>query len=68
MADMDLTTMSLALSAILFSIGVAGVVDPPQRDHPVHVHRADAERGEPGVRRVLADAPASTARSSSSSS
>jgi NADH-quinone oxidoreductase subunit K len=26
MADMDLTTLSLALSAILFSLGVAGVV------------------------------------------
>jgi NADH:ubiquinone oxidoreductase subunit 6 (subunit J) len=28
--------------------------DAPQRDHPVPLHRADAERGEPRVRRVLA--------------
>ena len=34
-----------------------------QRDHHVHVHRADAQRREPDARRVLDDRWASTARS-----
>ncbi len=32
---------------------------PPQRHHPVHVRRADAQRGEPGLRRARPRTPAS---------
>ena len=37
----------LYLSALLFTIGAAGVLHPPQRDRRVHVRRADAQRRQP---------------------
>ena len=41
----------LTLSAVLFVIGVAGFHFPPQHHYGVHVHRADAERGESELHR-----------------
>ena len=50
---------ALFFSAVLFTIGVVGVLIAPQRDHHLHVRRADAQRREPHVRRVRAGRTAS---------
>ena len=44
----------LLLSAVVFTIGARRRSGAAQRDHHLHVGRADAERRQSGVRRVLA--------------
>ena len=42
----------LALSAVLFGLGRDRLRFQAQHHHHFHVHRADAQRGEPCVRRL----------------
>ncbi len=58
---------ALLVSAMLFAIGVARRAGAPERPGALHVHRADAQCGEPVVRGALPRSTVSAARSSFSS-
>jgi hypothetical protein len=44
----------LALSAVLFTIGVVGVISSAKCDRALYVHRVDAQCGQPDSGRFLA--------------